>query len=129
MKKAYKIALIPEENGYSVYVPAFEGWTQGNDIADALYMAADYIGVMGITFEDMGKEVPEDVPYEAKENEIESYVAVDFTDYRKKRDNKKVKKTLTIKSWLNEAAEHEGINFSSTLEEALIDKLHIENRG
>lgn len=128
MKKAYKVVLILDNDGYSVYVPVYDGWTQGKDLADALYMAADYIGVMGITFEDMGREIPEDVQYEAKENEIESYVAVDFTDYRKKRDNKKVKKTLTIKSWLNEAAESEGINFSSTLEEALMNKLHIDNR-
>ena len=122
MKRAYKVALIPEDNGYTVYIPAFDGWTEGKDLADALYMAADYIGIMGITLEDMGKPIPEDTPYTAKDEELESYVAVDFTDYRKKKDNKKVKKTLTIKSWINEAAEKEGINFSATLEEALMEK-------
>ena len=71
----------------------------------------------------MGKPIPEDTPYTAKDEELESYVAVDFTDYRKKKDNKKVKKTLTIKSWINEAAEKEGINFSATLEEALMEKI------
>ena len=125
MKRAYKIALVPEENGYTVYIPAFDGWTEGADLADALYMAGDYIGITGITLEDMGKPLPEDVPYTAQEGEIESYVAVDFADYRRKKDNRKVRKSVTIKSWLNEAAEKEGINFSATLEEALMEKLQL----
>lgn len=125
-KKAYKVALIPEDSGYTVYVPAFDGWTQGEDLADALYMAADYIELMGVTMEDGGEAIPEDVPYQAKDGEIESYVCVDFAAYRKKLDNRKVKKTLTIKSWLNDAAEREGINFSRTLEEALMKELRIE---
>lgn len=125
MKKAYKIALIQEENGYTVYIPAFDGWTEGADMADALYMAEDYIGAMGITMEDMGKPIQEDVPYTAKDDEMESYVAVDFAEYRRKKDNRKVRKSVTIKSWLNEAAEKEGINFSATLEEALMEKLQL----
>lgn len=122
MRKAYKIELIQEEKGYTVYVPAFDGWTEGYDLADALYMAEDYIGLMGITYEDMGKDIPEDVDYIAREGK-ESFVAVDFSEYRKKKDNKKIKKTLSIKSWINEAAEKEGINFSATLEEALLAKV------
>lgn len=89
-------------------------------------MAADYIELMGVTMEDGGEAIPEDVPYQAKDGEIESYVCVDFAAYRKKLDNRKVKKTLTIKSWLNDAAEREGINFSRTLEEALMKELRIE---
>lgn len=122
MRRAYIIELIPEKKGYSVYIPAFDGWTEGKDLADALYMAADYIGITGITMEDMGLPVPEDIEYTAKEGR-ESYVAVDFTEYRRKKENRKIKKTLSIKSWINEAAEREGINFSATLEDALIAKL------
>lgn len=126
LKKAYKVVLIPDDGGYAVYVPAFQGWTQGDDLADALYMATDYIELMGITLEDKGERIPEDVPYQAKDGEIESYVCVDFVAYRKKMDNRKVKKTLTIKSWINDAAEKEGINFSRTLEEAILKELRLE---
>lgn len=56
---------------------------------------------------------------------MDTYVDVDFMEYKKKHDNRKVKKTLTIPSWLNEAAENENINFSRTLEEALLNKLSI----
>lgn len=125
MKKAYKVALIQEEKGYTVYIPAFDGWTEGTDLADALYMASDYIGITGITLEDIGKTIPEDVEYVSKEGEIESYVAVDFAEYRRKKDNKKVRKSVTIKSWLNDAAEKQGVNFSATLEAALMEKLQL----
>ena len=129
MRKAYKIILTPEEQGYTVFIPDFESGTQGKDLADALYMARDAIGLMGITMQDMGKAIPEPgtVKCEAEAEEIETYVDVDFREYRKKQDNKKVKKTLSIPSWLNEAAENEHINFSRTLEEALISKLGLES--
>ena len=125
MRRAYKVILLQENKGYTVYIPAFDGWTEGTDLADALYMATDYIGAMGITLEDLGQEIPSDIGYTAKENEIESFVAVDFAEYRRKTSNKKIKKTLTIKSWINDAAEKADINFSATLEEALIAKLNL----
>ena len=39
--------------------------------------------------------------------------------------SKAVKKTLTIPSWLNIAAEAQGINFSGVLQDALIEKLDL----
>ena len=46
--------------------------------------------------------------------------------YRKKHDTKAVKKTLTIPSWLNAAAEEAHINFSSVLQAGLKQQLHID---
>lgn len=128
MRTAYKIILTKDPEGYLVTVPDFDCNTQGKDIADAMFMARDVIGLMGITLEDMGKEIPEPdtASYELAAGDIELYVDVDFTEYRKRNDNKKVKKTLSIPSWLNEKAESEHVNFSRVLEEALIERL--ENR-
>lgn len=125
MRKAYKIVLTPADQGFMVTVPDFDCNTQGEDIADALYMARDVIGVMGITLQDMGKEIPEpdSAEFAAGNEDIVTYVDVDFTEYRKRAENKKVKKTLSIPSWLNEKAEAEHINFSRVLEEALISRL------
>lgn len=91
MREAYKIILTPEENGsYTVFVPDFDSRTQGKSIADAMYMARDMIGIMGITLQDMGKDIP--IPGTAEcspeENEIVTYVDVDFAEYRRKHDNK-----------------------------------------
>ena len=128
MRTAYKIILTKDPEGYLVTVPDFDCNTQGKDIAEAMFMARDVIGLIGITLEDMGKEipVPDTAAYELSDGDIELYVDVDFTEYRKKNDNKKVKKTLSIPSWLNEKAESEHVNFSRVLEEALIERL--ENR-
>ena len=41
----------------------------------------------------------------------------------KEHFDKSVRKTLTIPAWLNTAAQEEGINFSKTLQEALMSKL------
>jgi hypothetical protein len=46
-------------------------------------------------------------------------------EYRKKYENKAIKKTLTIPSWLNFAAETANINFSQTLQRALKEELQI----
>ena len=47
--------------------------------------------------------------------------------YRKKYDNKAVKKTLTIPSWLNKEAEKSHINYSQLLQEALINHLNLNH--
>lgn len=45
--------------------------------------------------------------------------------YRKRYNNKAVKKTLTIPEWLNEEATALGINFSQVLQDALKEQLNI----
>ncbi|MGN0695019.1 MAG: type II toxin-antitoxin system HicB family antitoxin [Lentihominibacter sp.] len=130
MRTAYKIFIrteVNEPHGFTVYIPDFDAYTEGDSIADAIYMARDLIGLMGITMQDDGEMLPEPgaTGYEASDEEIEAYVDIDFAKYRRRHDNRKVKKTLTIPSWLNEAAVSENINFSRTLEEALKNKLQI----
>ena len=111
------------------YIPDFDSNTQGDSLAEAIEMARDVIGMMGIDKEDDGLEIPK--PSEAssiqcKENDFVSMVDIDFLEYRKASDNRSVKKTLTIPSWLNARAEKEHINFSSVLQTALKQQLHVE---
>ena len=54
-----------------------------------------------------------------------NYIAADTDEYRKKYDNRAIKKTLSIPSWLNTQAEQAGVNFSQVLQEALKEKLQI----
>ena len=61
-----------------------------------------------------------------KENQFVSFVSIDMEDYRKKFNNKSIKKTLTIPAWLNYLAEKENINFSQILQEAIKEKLNID---
>lgn len=126
MKTVYPIVLIPDETGYIVNVPDFDFMTQGEDIADAIDMARDAISLMGVQYQDDGKEIPapskaSDISY--NEKEIVTLVDVDFQSYRKMLDNRSVRKNCTIPSWLNTKAEQAGINFSAVLQNALIEKL------
>ena len=58
MKQAYPIILTPSEHGYVVYVPDLDINTEGKDPADAIDMAADAIGLWGISAQALGREIP-----------------------------------------------------------------------
>lgn len=58
-------------------------------------------------------------------NEFTTLISCDTMEYRRFYDNKAVKKTLTIPNWLNTVAEKANVNFSATLQEALISKLNL----
>ena len=59
MKNSYPIILIPDKNGYVVYVPDFDINTEGDTLTEAIEMARDAIGVVGIDMEDDGEVLPE----------------------------------------------------------------------
>ncbi len=130
MKNSYPIILTPEEKGFTVYIPDFEINTQGDDLTQAIEMARDAIGLMGIDMEDDGKAIP--LP-DTKKKEISSpdfvsYVDVDFAEYRRKNEVKTIKKNCTIPSWLCYEAEKAHINFSQVLQTALKKELRITDR-
>lgn len=52
-----------------------------------------------------------------------SFVTIISANVDLNKDDKSVKKTLTIPSWLNKKALENGLNFSQTLQEALVEKL------
>ncbi len=128
MKKAYPIVLTPSKDGYVVFVPDFSINTQGKDIPDAMFMARDAMGLVGIDMEDDGEPLPEPSNFESvtcEDGDIVTLVDVDFDEYRRRNDNRSVKKTLSIPSWLNETALANNVNFSAVLQEALKAQLHL----
>lgn len=128
MRKAYPVVLSPGEKGYVVYVPDLDINTEGYDIADAIAMARDAIGIWGVCTQDGGREIPEPFvkDFNLNDNELLSYVDIDFDEYRRQNEMKAVRKNCTIPSWLNAEAEKAGINFSKILQDALIEKLGVQ---
>jgi len=131
VKKVYPVVLTPAELGFVVYVPDLKINTEGNDVADAISMARDAIGLWGITEQDLGRTIPEPsdlskVSHEA--NEIVTLVDIDFDAYRRANDMRTIRKNVTIPSWLNELAENSGVNFSQVLQDGLKQKLHVSDR-
>lgn len=128
MKTSYPVIFTKLSDGYAVHVPDFPLDTQGDDLTDAIFMARDAIGLMGIDMEDDKKPLPVPSSLESVtcgEREFISMVDIDFNEYRRKHDNRAVRKNLTIPSWLNEMAERSGVNFSQLLQNALKEYLHV----
>lgn len=99
--------------------------TEGKNLQEAFYMAQD---AMGLYLDDLVKFPTPTVDFskiKLESNQFISYVNIDIDEYRKKYNNKAIKKTLTIPCWLNTLAEKNNINFSQLLQEALKNKLEI----
>ena len=133
MKEAYTIIMTQGKEFIVVYIPDFDINTQGEDVPDAIEMARDAIGLMGIDMQDDGEALPEASSIAAAQAKapagaIVSLVDVDFDEYRRKNDLRTVKKNCTIPSWLNYEAERAGVNFSAVLQAALKNELNIAGR-
>lgn len=133
MKNAYPIIMTQGKDYIVVYIPDFNINTQGKDVPDAIEMARDAIGLMGIDMQDDGEALPAasslaEVQANAAAGELVSLVDVDFGEYRRKNDMRAVKKNCTIPSWLNFEAERAGVNFSAILQAALKAELHLTER-
>jgi predicted RNase H-like HicB family nuclease len=129
VKAAFPIVLKKGMKHVIVYVPDFNINTQGRDEADAMEMARDAIGLMGIDMEDDGEMIPAPsilaAVQKSNKADVVILVDVDFADYRRKHDMRSVRKNCTIPSWLNYEAENAGINFSALLQTAIKEELRI----
>ncbi|MBQ6409552.1 MAG: type II toxin-antitoxin system HicB family antitoxin [Butyrivibrio sp.] len=126
-KRAYPIILKQDDGGYYVVIPDFDIGTQGKTIVEAMEMARDAIGLMGIDMQDDGEELPDPFTKKAdvEKGDIQTLVDVDFDEYRKKVDNRAVKKNCTIPYWMSVEAEKANINYSKILQEALAKQLNL----
>lgn len=129
MKYVYPAVFTKEDHGYSVFFPDLEGcYTCGDDLHDALMMAADVLAFTLYDYEKDNREIPEPgnlKTIETGDDEFVNYVACDTLEYRKLHNNRAIKKTLTMPEWLNEEAAAKGINFSAVLQEALKERLGV----
>ena len=127
MNRLYYPAIChPEDTGYSVSVPDIDGcFSEGDTLGEAIEMVCDAIG---LCLEELAGSYPEPsnpAKIKVEPGDFISLVPFDLLQYRRKHDTRAVKKTLTIPSWLNAVAEENHINFSSVLQAALKEQLHI----
>ncbi|MFD1126411.1 type II toxin-antitoxin system HicB family antitoxin [Lentilactobacillus raoultii] len=123
---------------YYVYFPDFgSSGTQGTNVADAMKMAADWLGIVAADYLDNGHELPassnlndvslaNDNPFKQEPDftltydpnrSFKSMVPVDLEKYL--NNNKPVKKTLTIPKWADTMGKKKKVNFSKLLTEAI----------
>ena len=147
MKVIYPVLFYEEkEGGYSAFVPDLQNElninasTCGDSLENVMEMAEDLIA--GIVLDEMedGNKIPkpskiQDINFENFESKIDiedwnyiskfkTYIAVDISEFAKKWGKELVKKTVNIPKWINTKAEELKINFSKTLEEALLKEIY-----
>lgn len=129
-KYVYPAVFTKEDCGYAVNFPDVPScYTSGQTMAEAIEMAEDVLSITMCDREDENLETPkaseiDEIKHE--KNEVISLIACDTLEYRKLYNNKAVKKTLTIPTWLNTIAEKNQVNFSSILQKALVEQLHLD---
>lgn len=126
---------------YFVHFPDFENSaTQGEDMADAMAMASEWLGINLADDIESGRDLPkpsdinslslvEDDPFKNEtdfestydlEKSFVSMVMVDVSEYLGSQEP--VKKTLTIPRWADKLGRDLGLNFSKTLTDAIAEK-------
>ena len=135
MKAVYPVIFTPSENVILIEVPDLEILTEGDNIVNAIDMARDAIGLKIISLEYDKTEIPnptnlfdiniENSTFAEEGKSYVSMVDVDITEYRKKVDNKSVRRNVTLPNWLNVEAEKAHINVSKVVKEALMEKLGV----
>jgi len=125
MTKVYPVILTPSKVGYTVSVPDLEIDTQGKDIAEAIYMARDAIGLWGICEQDDGRVLPEPSTVEPhhEAGELVTWVDIDFAKYRKANDMSTMRINVSVPKYLKVLGDESGINFSQELQERLKERL------
>lgn len=119
----YPAIFHKENDSYWVEFPDLEGChTYGSSIAETMEFAQEALAAYLLTLLEQNKAIasPSDISDFHADDGFCSLVSCDINQYR---DDKAVKKTLTIPSWLNERAIAMGVNFSQVLQDALLSKI------
>lgn len=128
MKYVYPAILFPDDGAVGVSVPDLPGChTFGKDKADALIMAKDVIEMWLWDAENKNEPIPPaSESLDTTSDQTVTLIVADTDEYRRNNDNRAVKKTLSIPSWLNAQAEKANAPFSQILQEGLKEYLHIQ---
>lgn len=134
MKLVYGACVYPDPEQpdyFAVTVPDLPGCVSGGaSLAEAIEMAVDAASGWVLTELEDGKEIPEASPIsDIKPDEPAGFVTaliLDMDTYTEKFGKKAVRKNVTIPAWMNTFAEKNHVNFSSVLQKALEQQLHIK---
>lgn len=130
VEKFFYPCVITEEEGiYYINFPDFKAcFTDGETMEEALDNAKAVLTAVLIEMTKYNEELPK--PSRPKADESNWVVVIDVVKnyVLSKVNNQSVKKTLTIPKWLNDLALEQNINFSQVLQEALKDKLQIQQK-
>lgn len=129
----FSLDMTDEDFPNGVYLISFPDlpncYTSGETLEEAYEMAEDVLNMALCGMERDKEAIPEPSSIKAvQDNNIGNVVTIikaDTTEYRKKYDNKSVRKNLSIPRWLDTLALENNVNFSSVLQRALMQELNV----
>lgn len=120
----YPAIFHVEDESYWVEFPDLEGCQSfGDTLTETMENAQEALAAYLLTILEEGRDIPAASDISSIANPEDGFVSLVSCNLNQYHETKAVKKTLTIPSWLNDRAIARGINFSQTLQEALIQKL------
>ncbi len=133
MKNVYAFPAIFNyaDDGISIKFPDLPGCLScADDYPEALYMARDALECRLYSDEQYHDFIPEPSdPLKLRDslapNQIVVLIEADLDRFRENLRDKPVSKTVTLPLWLADESKKAGLNFSQTLQDALISKLEI----
>ena len=127
---SYTEIFSQDNDGWLVEFPDLERCVTNTDTLDEAIIQAnnileDYMAIL----ERDGQHIPEPTPHE--KIQIPKYgekqrIVVPMKEARLRWQNKTVRKVINIPAWINQKAVEAGVNFSQTLQTALIKKLRLD---
>lgn len=120
----YPAIFHQEGNSYWVEFPDLPGCqTFGDTLNETMEYAQEALAGYLATLLEENQSFSSPSELSSLEHGNDSFVSLVACRIDQYKDTRAVKKTLTIPAWLNDRAAAMGINFSQTLQEALISKI------
>ncbi len=125
----YPAVLDFADDGISIIFPDLPGcFSCAFSAEEAVHNAREAMGLHLYNMEDDGDviPVPSDIlSVEHEENQAVVLIDVSMPAVRERMRNKSMNKMCTVPAWLLTESKEAGINFSQTLQDALMEKLGI----
>lgn len=116
--------LNEEDGSYTITYPDLPGCiSEGKSLENALYMAQDALRVWLGYLTDQGEALPKATPalqLQAAPGEFVNLVRAEV------RDNKAVRRTVSIPKWMDDQVSAAGISLSKILQDALKARLGVQ---
>lgn len=112
---------LNDNSSYTITFPDLPSCiTEGKDLANALYMAQDLLTQWAAYCESKGEALPPASPLEAVPHESGEFVNLVRAVVR---DDRAVRRTVSLPKWLDEQAIAAGLSLSRVLQDALKERL------
>ncbi|MCL1875147.1 MAG: type II toxin-antitoxin system HicB family antitoxin [Synergistaceae bacterium] len=133
MKYVYPAVFTEEyvaERGtvFTVVFPDVLGCvTEGDSLSGAIEMAREALAGCICSMQQRNEAIPVASPLEdvqCKDGFV-SLIDLDMFEYKRKTENRAIKRTVSLPLWLDTMAQNAGLNFSQTIQDALKERLGV----